>query len=208
MSLAPDAAPATKTPGMLVCARVHVLVGLGHVVPVVERELADLEQLLGVEVGLDAHGEHDEVVLGLGDGAAVLDVLVAEDEVPTGVLGDVGDPSLDVGRAHRLRLLVELVVALARGPDVHVVDGDVGERQRAHEQLVLLDRVHAAEPRAQRVADRLVARAGAQDVRDPLGDLAVARAQDRVERPRRGEQAVHLHPGDDVLVDAIAVLRA
>ncbi len=87
------------------------------------------------------------------------------------------------------------------------MDGHVGDRQGAHDQLVLLDRVHAAEPRAERVADGLVARAGAHDVGDPLGDLAVARPQDRVERPGRGEQAVHLHAGDDVLEGAEAVLR-
>ena len=80
-------------------------------------------------------------------------------------------------------------------------------RQGAHDQLVLLDRVHAAEPRAERVADGLVARAGAHHVGDALRDLAVARPQDRVERPGRGEQPVHLHAGDDVLEGAEAVLR-
>ena len=87
------------------------------------------------------------------------------------------------------------------------MDGHVGERQGAHQELVLLDRVHAAEPRAERVAHGLVARAGAQDVGDPLGDLAVARAQDRVERPGGREQPVHLHAGDDVLEPPEAVLR-
>ena len=48
---------------------------------------------------------------------------------------------------------------------------------------------------------------GAHDVGDPLGDLAVARPQDRVERAGRGEQPVHLHPGDHVLERAEPVLR-
>ncbi len=125
---------------------------------------------------------------------------------PLGCSRDVGDAALDVVGAHRLRLLVELVVALARGPDVHVVDSHVGQRQGAHEQLVLLDGVHAAEARAQRVAHRLVARPGAQDVGDPVRHLAVTRAQDRVERPGGRQQAVHLHPGDHVLEAAEAVL--
>ena len=88
-----------------------------------------------------------------------------------------------------------------------MVDGDVGERQGAHDQLVLLHGVHAAELGAERVVHRLVAGAGAHHVGDALGHLAVAGPQDRVERPRRRQQAVHLHAGDDVLVCPEAVLR-
>ena len=58
---------------------VDVLVGLVHVVVVVESKLLDLEQTAGVAVGLYADGQHDEVILGLGDHAAVVDVLVAQD---------------------------------------------------------------------------------------------------------------------------------
>ena len=61
--------------------------------------------------------------------------------------------------------------------------------------------------RAQRVADGLVARAGAQDVGDVVGHLAVAGAHHGVVGPGGRQQAVHLHAGDDVLVAAVAVLR-
>ena len=186
-------------PGDAGLPRVRVLVRLRDVLELVEREAALREERLRVAVGLDADGQDDQVVLGIDQPAAVLDVLVAQDEVAVVLLGDLGDPSLDVAGAHRLGPFVELVVAFAGGPDVHVVDGHVGDGQGAHDQLVLLDRVHAAEARAERVADGLVARTGAQDVGDPLRDLAVARPQDRVERPGRGQQAVHLHAGDDVL---------
>ncbi len=87
------------------------------------------------------------------------------------------------------------------------MDGDVRERQGAHDQLVLLDRVHAAELRAERVADRLVARAGAHDVGDPVGHLPVARPQDGVVRAGRSEEPLHLDAGDHVLEAAVAVLR-
>ena len=84
--------------------------------------------------------------------------------------------------------------------------GHVGERERAHDELVLLDRVHAAQLRAERVADLLVARPRAGDVGDAVRDLAVAGAQDGVEGSRGCEQPVHLHAGDDVGVGAVAVL--
>ena len=148
------------------------------------------DAVTGLEVRLDPDRQDDEVVLGLDNPAAVLDVLVLEDEVAVGLLDDVGHPALDVVRAHRLRALVELVVALAGCPDVHVVDGHVGQWQGAHQQLVLLDRVHAAEPRAERVADRLVARSGAHHVGDAFGHLAVARAQDVAVRAGRGQQSL------------------
>jgi len=79
------------------------------------------------------------------------------------------------------------------------VDRDLGQGQGAHEQLVLLDQYMQQNREQSGFPDLLVARARAQHVRDPLGNLAVAGAQDGVERPRRGEQPVHLHPGDDVL---------
>ncbi len=70
----------------------------------------------------------------------------------------------------------------------------------------MLDGVHAADARAHRVAERLVAGSGAQDEGDVVGDLAVARAHDPVVRAGGGEQPVHLHAGDDVLERAEAVL--
>ena len=87
------------------------------------------------------------------------------------------------------------------------MDGDLGKRQDAHHELVLLDRIHAAEARAERVVHGLVARAGAEDVGDPFGDLAVAGSKNRGERPSRCQEPVHLHPGDHILVPAEAVLR-
>jgi len=54
---------------------------LVDVLPLVEGEFADVEELLGVPVGLHAHREHDQVVLGLADRAAVLDVLVLEHQI-------------------------------------------------------------------------------------------------------------------------------
>ncbi len=128
---------------------VQVLVWLGHVVELVEGELAAGEERPGVAVGLDADRQHDQVVLGLGGGAAVFDVFVAEDDVAFVRLADLGHASLSKLGAHRARLLVELVVALADGAHVDVVDGQLGQRQYAHDQLVLLDRVHAAEFRAE-----------------------------------------------------------
>ena len=138
-------------------ARVQVLARLGDVEVLVQPEVGVGEQLLDVAVGLDAHGENDEVVLAVDDAAAVLDVLVAQHQVTVLRLGDLGDAALDVLRAHVLGLLVELVVALAGRAHVHVVHGHVGQGQGAHDQLVLLDGVHAAELRAQLVADLLVA---------------------------------------------------
>ena len=64
--------------------RVDVLVDLVDVVVVIERKLFDLEQASRVAVGQHADGEHDEVILGLGDDAAVVDVLVAQDQVLLG----------------------------------------------------------------------------------------------------------------------------
>ena len=187
-------------------AGVEVLVGLADVEVLVEAEGAVLEERGGLGVGLHADGEHDHVVLGLDDAAVALDVLVADDEVAVVLLGDLGDAALDEHGAHVLGLLVELVVALADGAHVHVVDGHVGQRQGAHDQLVVLDGVHAADARAERVADLRVAGAGAHDEADAVRDLAVAGTHDRVERPRRREQTVHLHAGDDVLELAVAVL--
>ena len=71
MSLAPEAAPATNTPGMLVWPGFSVLVGLGDVAVLVDRQGSLREQGLGVAVWLDADRQHDEVVLGLDDVAAV-----------------------------------------------------------------------------------------------------------------------------------------
>src|SRR5450759_2612279 len=193
---------------------IDVLVRLGNVVVVVEFDgVVTGEKTLALALGLDADGQYDHVVFGFDDGPAVLDVLVPQYQVAVGFLGDLCDAALDVCRAHRLGAFVELVVALAGSSDVHVVDGDFGQRQRPHDELVLLDRIHAAEPRAERVVDpastvrsrRLVSGAGAEDVGDPLGDLAVARPQDRVEGSGRRQKAVHLHARDDVLVAAEAV---
>src|SRR5665811_2219903 len=78
---------------------------------------------------------------------------------------------------------------------------------RDSDELVLLDRVHAAELRAQRVADCLVTRSGAGDVADPLRHLPVTGPQHGVERSGRGEQTVHLHAGDHVRELSEAVLR-
>ena len=60
-------------------AGLDLLVRLGDVVVLVEPELLAAEELLDLAVGLDPDGEDDEVVLGLDDLAAVLDVLVAQD---------------------------------------------------------------------------------------------------------------------------------
>src|SRR5450759_5142693 len=193
---------------------IDVLVRLGNVVVVVQFDgVITGEKTLDLAVGLDADRQYDHVVFGFDDRPAVLDVLVPQYQVAVGFLGDLCDAALDVCRAHRLGAFVELVVALAGGTDVHVVDGDFGQRQRAHDQLVLLDRVHAAEPRAERVVDpastvrsrRLVAGAGAEDVGDPLRDLAVAGPKDRVEGSGRGQEPVHLHARDYVLVAAETV---
>src|SRR5450759_4092990 len=195
---------------------IDVLVWFGNVVVVIEFDgVVTGEEAFDLSVGLDADRQHDHVVLGFDDGPAVLDVLIAQDQVAVRLLGHLRHPTLHVCGAHRLGALVELVVAFARGPNVHVMDGDFGQRQGAHDELVLLYRVHAAEPRAERVVDSastvrsrsLVARAGAQDVGDPFGDLAVTGSQNRVERSGRRQQAIHLHARDDVLVAAEAVFR-
>src|ERR1035437_1167347 len=124
-------------------ARVHVLVRLGDVVVGVQIQYVAGEEAFDLAVGLDPDGQDDHVVLGLDDRPAVLDVLVAKDQVAVGLLGDPGDAALDVGGAHRLRAFVELVVSLARRTDVHVVDRNLGQGQGAHDELVLLDRIHA-----------------------------------------------------------------
>src|ERR1035437_8528812 len=80
-------------------ARVQVLVRLQHVVLVGELELLVLEEHLDVAVGLDADRQDDHVVLGLDERPAVLDVLVAQDQVPVGLLGDLRDAPLYVRAA-------------------------------------------------------------------------------------------------------------
>ena len=72
------------------------------------------------------------------------------------VLSDQGHFAAYEFHAHRFGVLVELLVALAEGADVHVVDGDVGHGQRAVEQHGLFDGIHAADARAisQRRASR------------------------------------------------------
>ena len=117
---------------------------------------------------------------------------------PSGLLVDAGHLGLDEVDAHRPGRLVELLVALAEGADVHVVDRDVGQRQRARQQHRLLDGVHAADARAVRHAQGLVARAGALDVGDAVGDLAVRGPEDAAVRAVRGEQSLHVQAADDV----------
>ncbi len=206
MSLTPEAAPATNTPGMLVAPGFTSSSGSPTQPKSSSFSSPSANRWAASSLGRDAHREDDHVVLRLGEGAG-LDVLVLEDEVAVLLLGDAGHAALHEVGAHALGLLVELVVALAGGADVHVVDGDVGQRQGAHDQLVVLDGVHAADARAHRVAEGLVAGSGAQDEGDVVGDLAVARADHPVVGAGGGEQAVHLHAGDDVLVLAEAVLR-
>src|SRR5665811_911004 len=163
------------------------------------------EEALDLPVRLDADGQHDHVVLGLDDRPAMLDVLVPEDQIAVGLFGDPGDAAFDVGRAHGFGAFVELVIPLARRSNVHVVDGHLRQWESTHDELVLLDRIHAAEPRTERVVDGLVAGTGAHDVSDPLGHLAVAGPEHGVVWARGGEQPVHLHAGDHVLEPAVAV---
>lgn len=142
-----------------------------------------------------------------GQDPAPVDVLVVKDQVPAGLLLDAGDPAFDESRAHGLGLFVELLVALGVSPDVHAVDGHVSQGQGTHDELVVLERIHAAEPGTEGVPHGLVARTGAEDEGYPLRDLAVARTEDGVVGSGRSQQPVHLHAGDDVGIAPVAVLR-
>ncbi len=81
MSFAPDGGAGDEDAGDARRAGVDVLLRLVDVVELVERELLVGEERLRVEVRPHADREDDEVVLRLRDVAAVLDVLVAQDEV-------------------------------------------------------------------------------------------------------------------------------
>ena len=164
----------------------------------VDGEFSVAEKTPAFVIGHDANREDDQVVLGFLDAAVVVDVFVAHQQVAVCLFGDPGDLALDEAHAHGPGLLEELVVALAEGADVDVVDGDVGHRQRPEQELGLLERIHAADARADGIVHGAVARAGAEDVGDIGGSFAVAGAQHVVERPGGGDQAVHLHGGDDV----------
>ena len=195
MSLGPMAVPAAATPGRLVS--VASSFGSGDATKPYWSQI-HVDEPSRVVAGLQSHRQDDKVVDRFGGAAVALDHLDAQLEIAVRLLLDAGHLRLDEVDAHRPGGLVELLVALAEGADVHVVDGDVRQRQRAGEQHRLLDRVHAADPRAVRHAERLVARAGALDVGDAVGDLPVRRPQHASVGAVGGEQPLHVQAADDV----------
>ncbi len=80
------------------------------------------------------------------DPAVAFLVLVPQPHRLTLALGDPGHLGLDKLNAHGLGVLVKLFVPLAKGADIHVVDGDIGQGQGPGQEHGLLDRVHAADP--------------------------------------------------------------
>ena len=164
----------------------------------VASEFVALEEAKGLGVGQEADGQNHEVVLALAESAFALHVFVLQLQVPVVELFDARGLAFHKFNAHALGLFVELVVALAEGADVDVVDGHVGQRQRTHHELGVLDGIHAADPAAERVADRVVARAVAEHDGNAFGLFAVRRPQYAVVRAGRCEQAIHLQTIDHV----------
>ena len=61
---------------------------------------------------------------------AILDHLHANEGIVRLILGDASDFGLDELNPHGPGVLEELLVSLSEGPDIHVVDGDIHERER------------------------------------------------------------------------------
>ena len=113
-------------------------------------------------------------------------------------VGHLGHAAADEVHAFLQELVVELLVALPRGPHVDVEVVDLGAGVLLH-QVGQLQRVHAADARAPAVG-LLVARADAVDDADRLGMAAVP--QDDLAAGRAGgvDQPLDLQRGVDVRV--------
>jgi hypothetical protein len=101
--------------------------------------------------------QHNHIVLAFFHTAVLVHHFDANDGVLPLVLGDLGDLGLDELDPHGLGVLIELLESLTEGANVHVVDGDIHERERTGQEHGLLDRIHAADARAVRNAEALVA---------------------------------------------------
>ncbi|VTR65054.1 hypothetical protein DESC_290124 [Desulfosarcina cetonica] len=144
-----------------------------------------------------AHGKHGQVVLGRRDAPAEL-ILVMQDHIAVVAGFDIGNFGLDEIDPHGLGVLVELLIAFAEGPDIHIIDGDVRQGQGAGEQHGLFDGVHAAHPRAVGNAHALVAGTGTLNVSDVVRFHSVGRPEHAVVGAVGGEQTFHLQGVDGV----------
>ncbi len=148
--------------------------------------------------------EHNQVVSPL-DNAAFFGQFQFDNRIMVFVLPNGSHLAAHKLDAHGLGVLVELLVALAEGADVHVVDGDLGHRQRAADEHGLFDGVHAADARAIFDAEGLVTGTGALDVGDGGRFHAVAGAQDAAIGAGGRQEAFHHQRVDDVGQFAAAI---
>ncbi len=159
-----------------------------------------------VRPGKHSQGEDDQIVFHfLGKGVAFLP-LDAHDRIVLGVFGDPGHFGFHEIDPHGTGAGHELLVPFSEGPDIHVVNGDVGGGKGTGKKHGLLDGVHAADTGAVGDAQALVPASRALHVGDAVGDLAVRGTQNPPVGPVGGQEPFGLHGGDHVGQQRLAVL--
>jgi len=158
-------------------------------------------QLGEAVLGSHARGQ-DEHVEGLGHQALGLGIVFQRDALAARAGKDGVRPGPDEAHAFVLRVVVEALVALARGPDVDVEDGGfafVGlGRLQEHDRL--FHGVHAADVGAVAMIDAVdVPGADAEQPGDFSGRGEVGHAlQDALERPGRRDETLVLQTCNDI----------
>ena len=176
----------------------------------VAAHLEELRHLPRIFPGLDARAEDDHIHR---DAALLADegVLHLDDELALlarlpGRVGDLGHPPADEMGALVQHPMVELLVALARRPDVDVEVVHLGTGQTLPHQMREFQRIHTADFGAVLVVI-LVAGADAMDDGHALG-LGDAIPQD--DAPARGpgriDQALEFQAGEDIGQPPVAIL--
>ncbi len=130
----------------------------------------------------------------------------ADGEVLVFLLGDLGHLGLHYVDALSKRAPVELLIALAEGADVHVVNGDLRVVELVLDHDGLLERIHAADPRTVGHTNGFVATSSALHVGNRTWNLAVGRTQDVAVGAVGGLDSLHGHGVHDVHEFVAAVL--
>ena len=156
-------------------------------------------------IRLQAHGEDSDIVpdpLYLSS----LGVLKAEIDIAINLL-DAGYAGANEVYPQHLSPHIELLITFSACSDIDIIDGDIRAGVLLSDQLGILQRGHAADPRAIYVADCGISGADTLQESYGLGDLARARP-DNLALGRAGgiEHPLHLQSGDDIPEPAKAVL--